>query len=367
VRFLALALVTVLIVTAMRRLSFARVLAELAVARPRWIALALLCFLSILPLWALQWRLLVSEERRPRLRTMVGVIAMTSTVLNTTPLLVGEAAGVYFLVAEAGLTRVAALSVLAMDQLFVGLAKVLVLAGVAATITLPQWMARGADALVVAVSLLLLGVLVLAWRADHLSRVLERTIPPRGARLLGSLGTALAPIRSPARSGGALGLAIAKKVVEALAILCVQRAFGVELHVASALLVLAAINLATLLPIVPGNLGVYEAAVVLAYAYLGVAPERALGIALMQHACYFTPWHCPATAGSRVALRPGAPPPPRRCARAAPRRRSSRTAEDTTRCAGPRTRERARPARDARLRAPARARRPPATHPFPAE
>jgi hypothetical protein len=27
---------------------------------------------------------------------------------------------------------------------------------------------------------------------------------------------------------------------------------------------------------------------VLAYAYLGVAPERALGIALMQHACYFT-------------------------------------------------------------------------------
>jgi uncharacterized membrane protein YbhN (UPF0104 family) len=38
---------------------------------------------------------------------------------------------------------------------------------------------------------------------------------------------------------------------------------------------------------VPGNLGVYEAAVVVAYAWLGVPPERALGIALVQHACYF--------------------------------------------------------------------------------
>jgi uncharacterized membrane protein YbhN (UPF0104 family) len=55
----------------------------------------------------------------------------------------------------------------------------------------------------------------------------------------------------------------------------------------SALLILAAVNLATLLPVVPGNLGVYEAAVVLAYSYLGIAPERALGIALVQHACWF--------------------------------------------------------------------------------
>ena len=72
-----------------------------------------------------------------------------------------------------------------------------------------------------------------------------------------------------------------------LAILCVQRAFGVHLPLASGVLVLAALNLATLLPLVPGNLGVYEGAVVVTYAHLGLSAEQAVGIAVVQHAAYF--------------------------------------------------------------------------------
>jgi uncharacterized membrane protein YbhN (UPF0104 family) len=287
-RLLALAVVVGLALAAAARLSLARVVAELAVARPSWIALALLCFVAILPLWALQWRLLAPGSPRPPVPIMLGVVAMTSTVLNTAPLLVGEAAGIYFLVAEAGLSRAAALSVLAMDQLFVGVAKLCVLAAVAATVPLPMWMARGAQGLAAAVALLLLVVAAAAWHAGRLSTsAIGRALPPRATRALVAAGAALGPIRSPSRSAAALALALAKKLAEALAILCVQRAFGVALSPESALLVLAAVNLATLLPVVPGNLGVYEAAVVLAYSYLGVAPERALGIALVQHACYF--------------------------------------------------------------------------------
>ena len=286
-RVVALAVVTALLVIALRRLSFVRVLAELAVVQPVWIALALLCFVAILPLWALQWRMLASSTRVPRLRTMLGVVAMTSTVLNTAPMLVGEAAGVYFLIGEAGLARGAALSVLAMDQLFVGVAKVFVLATAATLVSLPFWMARGAQALVVAVALLSAGLVVVAWRAESLSTLAARWVPARVARLVVTVGTALAPVRSPARSAGALGLALAKKLAEVLAILCVQRAFGVELSLGSAVLVLAATNLATLLPVVPGNVGVYEAAVVLAYSRFGISAERALGIAVVQHACFF--------------------------------------------------------------------------------
>lgn len=286
-RVVALAVVTALLLIALRRLSFARVLAELAVVQPVWIALALLCFVAILPLWALQWRMLATSARTPRLRTMLGVVAMTSTVLNTAPMLVGEAAGVYFLIAEAGLTRGAALSVLAMDQLFVGVAKVFVLATAATLVSLPVWMARGAQALVVAVALLSASLVVVAWRAEPLSTLAARWVPARAARLILSVGRALEPVRSPTRSLGALGLALAKKLAEVLAILCVQRAFGVELSLGSAVLVLAATNLATLLPVVPGNVGVYEAAVVLAYSRFGISAERALGIAVVQHACFF--------------------------------------------------------------------------------
>jgi uncharacterized membrane protein YbhN (UPF0104 family) len=286
-RLATLLLVTVLVALAITRLNLSAVLAGLAVTRPPWIVLALLCFLAILPLWALQWMLLAPAEARPRLSTMTGVVAMTSTVLNTTPLLVGEAAAVFFLVTRAGLGRAAALSLLAMDQLFVGIAKLLVLAAAAAMVTLPAWMARGAQTLLLAVGALALGVALVSWRAERVSARATRVLPERAARVIASLGAGLAPIRSPSRSGGALALALAKKAVETLAIYCVQRAFGVDLPLASALLVLAAVNLATLLPLVPGNLGVYEGAVVVAYAYLGITPERALGIALVQHACFF--------------------------------------------------------------------------------
>jgi uncharacterized membrane protein YbhN (UPF0104 family) len=218
---------------------------------------------------------------------MLGVVAKTSTVLNTTPLLVGEAAGIFFLVSDAGLGRAAALSVLAMDQLLVGLAKLVVLGVAASTAALPPWMERGAQGLLGGVGALFFGLLVVAWRSDHLAQLAARLLPVRGARLLVSSGEALAPVRSLSRGGGALVIALAKKVVEVGAMMCVARAFGVVLPVTGAILVLAVLNLATLLPIVPGNIGVYEAAVVLAYSRLGVDAERALGIAVVQHACYF--------------------------------------------------------------------------------
>lgn len=284
----ALAVLAALAVIAARRMSLSRVMTELAVAHTGWIALAAACFVAILPLWALQWRVLAPPLPRSSAATMLGVVAMTSTVLNTAPLLAGEAAGVYFLVAEAGLSRAAAVSVLAMDQLFVGVAKLFVLAGAAATTTLPSWMAHAAQGLAGAVALLVLVVTLAAWQASRLRMsAMGRALPAPAARAIASAAGALAPVRSLARSGTALGLALAKKLAEALAILCVQRAFEVTLPPESALLILAAVNLATLLPLVPGNLGVYEAAVVLAYSYLGVAPERALGVALAQHACYF--------------------------------------------------------------------------------
>jgi uncharacterized membrane protein YbhN (UPF0104 family) len=286
-RLAALLVLAGLLALAAHRLDLTRAAAELSQVRGLWIGLALICYLAILPLWALQWSLLAPGAPRPSVTRMLGVVTMTSSVLNTTPLLVGEAAGIFFLCTRTGLERGAALSVLAMDQLLVGIAKVCVLIAAAWTNELPTWMERGSAVLGVGVGALLVGLVGIAWRADAVAALAARALPLRLARLIATAGTALAPLRSPARGGGALLLALAKKLAEVGAIFCVQHAFGLSLPLASALLVLAALNLATLLPIVPGNVGVYEAAVVLAYGWLGVSAERALGIAVVQHACYF--------------------------------------------------------------------------------
>ena len=285
-RVVAVVVLGALLVVAVRRFDLSQVVSTLATARPTWVALAVACYLSILPLWALEWCVLAPRDGRPLFMRMLGVIAMTSSVLNTTPMLVGEAAAVVFLVARAGLARASALSVLAMDQLVLGVAKVGVLVLAAWLLALPLWMERGLRGLSVAVALLLVALLAVAWGDRTVTRVAAR-LPERGGRALHAVSAALAPLRSPWRGGSALALAVLKKVAEILAIVCIQRAFGIVLPLSSAVLVLAALNLATLLPIVPGNVGVYEAVTVLAYGYMGVDAERALGMALVQHACYF--------------------------------------------------------------------------------
>lgn len=284
---IAVLVLAALLVVALRRFAFGEVVAALATARPSWLALALAAYVSILPLWALQWCILAPVTHRPSFARMLGVVAITSSVLNTTSMLIGEAAGVVLLATRAGLERAAALSVMAMDQLLVGIAKIGVLVLAAWLLVLPLWMERGMRALSLVVVALLVALLAMAWGPETLERI-GRRLPARAGRLLCAVGAALAPLRSPSRGGGALALALAKKVVEMVAILCVQRAFGVELPFFSAVLVLASLNLATLVPVVPGNVGVYEAVVVLAYGHLGVDAERALGIAIVQHACYFT-------------------------------------------------------------------------------
>ena len=275
-----------LLVLAIRQFDIAHVATVLATAKPMWVVLAVACYVAILPLWALEWCVLAPRDGRPLFMRMLGVIAMYSSVLNTTPLLVGEAAAVVFLVSRAGLARAAALSMLAMDQLVLGIAKIGVLVLATWLLVLPLWMERGLRALSVMVALLLVAMLVVAWSDRTVARA-ARTLPERAGRALHAVADALAPLRSPWRGGSALVLALLKKLAEILAIICIQHAFGVALPASSAVLVLAALNLATLIPVVPGNVGVYEAAVVLAYGYMGVDTERALGMALVQHACYF--------------------------------------------------------------------------------
>ena len=287
---LALALFAAFVV-ALRGLDATRTLHALAAVHTPWIGAAALCYGAILPLWAWQWHLLAPASPSQTFRAMLRVVVTTSGVLNTTPLLVGEATGVVLLVTVTGLERTAALSVLAMDQLLVGVAKLVVLATAALIAPLPDWMARAAIGLIVLVAalaaLLLLGAARGVWRAgaprgSHVAGSLAE----RAARVLDALPSALAPLRSVRRGGGALVLALVKKGVEVAAMVCMQRAFGLDLPVGAAILALGMLNLSTLLPVVPGNVGVYEGAVVLAYSRYGVAAEQALGLAAAQHLCY---------------------------------------------------------------------------------
>jgi uncharacterized protein (TIRG00374 family) len=288
---LAWGVLVLLAVLAARSVEWRRVFDALRGANPSWLLLAVIANAAILGFWSSFWRDLLPRGERVSYGTMFGIAAIASAVMNTVPFLAGHASSIVLLVRRGGVTQHGALSVLALDQLGEGIAKVVVFVAVAALTPIPSQMRAAILSASAGVGILFIVLVVLAHRhravqpdaASHASSI-ER-LRAFGRRWANALET----LRSARRSVMALGSVLAMKAVEAVGIIAVQRGFGVELPFTGTLLVLAAVMLATMIPLAPGNLGTYEAGVFFAYRYLGVPPETAVALALVQHACFMLP------------------------------------------------------------------------------
>lgn len=266
-RFLVFVAVTVAIVLAARRLNWTRAIQLLATAHPSWLLAAVLSNTTILVCWALFWRALRPVGEGPLSFTrMFEIVSASSSLMNTVPFGGGHASSVVLLAAHGNITQRGAVSVFALDQLGEGLTKISLFLLVGLLLPLPTWMRAGTISASLAVGTLFV-VLVVASR----------------------WATELAILKSWRRSAVALGSVIGMKVFQLLAIAAVQQAFGVNLMPEATLLVFAAVILGTMVPLAPGNLGTYEASAFLAYRYLGIAPEQALSLAIMQHVCFMIP------------------------------------------------------------------------------
>jgi uncharacterized protein (TIRG00374 family) len=84
-------------------------------------------------------------------------------------------------------------------------------------------------------------------------------------------------------------LALIMMALQAAGIWAAQKSLGLDLPFWTTILVMAALNLATILPLTPGNFGVYEATAFLIYKFSGLSPEMALSLALLQHIFFLLP------------------------------------------------------------------------------
>jgi uncharacterized membrane protein YbhN (UPF0104 family) len=283
------AILTAAIAIALSRVSWQDALRHVARANPGWVTVAVLANFAILPLWALEWRLLAPVRPPVPFRRMFEIVALTAAVLNSVPMLAGEVSAVALLTTRAGLSAGAAVSVLAMDQLLVALAKVAVLSAAAIAAPLPDWLARGMLGLAMALVAGCAILLVLAHRWEALRERFGRERVGAVMRRVVSWGEHLAVLRDPGLSISVAALALVKKLAEVGAVVAIQLAFGLPASLPTALLAVAALSIATLVPIAPANLGVYEATLFAVYRLTGTSADIALGIAVVQHLCFLLP------------------------------------------------------------------------------
>lgn len=297
---LALLISSGLLAWGVSTLDTSAVASSLLDTNPLWLLPALLFNLSTVALWAALWRFLLPRRIRIPWRGVLGVTSVMAMVANTVPFMAGHATGTLLLARREGVGEGAALSVLAQDQLLEGLTKLMLLAAVAAVAPLPTPLRRGGLTVAGGVLVLLVALVLLStW--DTRSRQEGKDVremswgegagggPVAFLLFLRRASRNLVVFRRPRIFAGGLLLALSMKIAEALAILCTARAVGLEVPVWSVLPVLGAVSLAGMVPVAPGNLGIYEGAAFWAWRWMGVEPEMAAAAALLQHLVYLLP------------------------------------------------------------------------------
>lgn len=279
------AAMTIVIAFAAATMPWRDTLSTIATASPAWLALAVAANILMFPLWAMQWRLLASGPQPKPLRPYFETTAIYAATKSVLPM-TGPASAFALLVTVVKLSPGAALAVIALDQLATGITKLAFLMWAILLLPLPAWVQTGAVALLVLVSAAAVAMAILAHGQAPLHRVASR-LPDLIGRLLKPIvawGSHLELLRDRSRAWYAMLLAVAKKLLEVASVLAIQKACGLPLMFDAAILIVAALSIATALPAVPAHLGVYEATVVIVYQTLGVPPATALAAAILQHA-----------------------------------------------------------------------------------
>lgn len=285
-------LASVCIYFAIQKLELDSVFAELKNANPFWLSLAVFGNFCILIFGTLQWLNFLPRNYHVGFPRMIEINALMAMTSNTVPFFAGHALAVVLLAKREKVGHAVALSVMALDQFAEGFAKISLFLLVVILTPIPDWMRQGI-LLALSAILLLFGVLFFfAFRHRKFKIFMSRQTHPRWYKIwhfISRCAHHLEALRSIRLFAVGMGTALAMKGTEAFAIWAVQKSLGVDLPLWTIFLVLVSVGLVGMVPVSPGNLGIYEAAVFFVYQYLGLPAEQALSLAILQHVCFLIP------------------------------------------------------------------------------
>lgn len=261
---------------------------EFSRANPFWLFAAVFFNACILGVWSSLWYLLLPEKCSVPFSRIFQANSYMSTSCNTIPFPGGHAVGVVALARRAEVGHSVALSVLALDQLMEGFAKTFVLTLVVIFVPLPEPVGQAILIFVVVIGFF---ASIMFYLAHKQPRVKEGTISfiDKIRKFVSRWSVHLEILRDVRIFSFGLLLALLMMFVQTLGIWAVQKSLGLDLPFWAPILVMGALNLVTVLPITPGNFGIYEGTAFLAYQFYGLSSELALSLAFLQHLCFLIP------------------------------------------------------------------------------
>jgi uncharacterized membrane protein YbhN (UPF0104 family) len=248
-----------------------------------WIAFALVLNLVSVLCRSFAWRLTIDQALdppRPRFDRIFSAFSIGLLANAVLPGRIGELARVAVLrrhVAHGPGTSGTLVGTVFAHRLFDLFPALLLVAYVIATARVPHW-AVTSLIIVSAAGTLLFMAGVAGARRRH-QTTLDDAHPAR--RLLEMARQGLSVLRSPLPALGAILLQCAGWLMQLFAVYVAMRAFGIHAPLPAAGLVLLLMNVATVFPLWPGNIGLLQAAVALPLVRYGVAYPTGFAYALV--------------------------------------------------------------------------------------
>lgn len=258
-----------------------------------WLVPASLCTVSILFLNSIQLKKFLPRYDQVSFKKMFQMVAVFSMMVNVVPFWGGHALLIYLLGEKEKVGKTVALSVVTLDQIIEGFAKIFIFAVVVFSGPFPEWMKGGMQGFLILVALAYTVIFFLSFRfRNHFEDLhLERLhLGKKIYNVFKKWAYHLHVLRDWRSLGLTVGLAILMKFMEVLAVYFIQISLGIELGLLAAFLVVAALSLATVLPLTPGRLGLFEAGALLTYQYLGVPAAQALALGVLIHIVHTLPF-----------------------------------------------------------------------------
>lgn len=251
-----------------------------------------ICFtLLILVFSSTQFKIFLPDDAVSFLK-LFQIVSIFAMMVNLVPFWGGHALFIYLVGKREKVGVAPALSAMTLEQIADGVAKLFIFGLVAWLIPLPDWMRDGIRGLVILVTCLYGVVFYFAFRFRNLNQ--EKEFTPVGwhkiLHFAANWAYHLHALRSFSKTLAGFGLAIGMKLCEVFAVWMVQKSLGLDFSFSGALLMVAALCVATTLPLTPGRIGIFEATAMLVYQYLGLDASKALALGVVIHVVHTFPF-----------------------------------------------------------------------------
>jgi uncharacterized protein (TIRG00374 family) len=262
-----------------------------------WLVPAFVLMAAAVIIRALRWQLLFLPDGRPPFRPTLRALLIGQFGNCILPARTGEAARVVVICRETSVPWPQAAGTAVVERIYDVICLLILLFAFLPFFPEIDWLQRAAVVAAVVGGLALVGVVVLAVFGTRAVRVLLRPLawlprirPEQVESVAERLTYGLAGLHRPGMAAAAFSLTIVSWLIFAASFWLLSIGFDLGIDYAGGMLVLIATSLVLVIPALPGAIGTFEAAALVALSAYGIDDSEALAYAVVLHALNVIPY-----------------------------------------------------------------------------